>query len=61
MDDYQVREKVMYSKSQSLPFHICVKVIQCIIEPRVIYYFPNKEGFAHCFVTSLSFFVEKEG
>ena len=27
-------------KSQSWPFHVCLKVVQCIMEPMILYYLP---------------------
>ena len=29
-------DKFMYWKSQSWPFHVCLKVVQCIIEPLIL-------------------------
>ena len=30
----------MYWKSQSWPFHVRLKVVQCIMEPMILYYLP---------------------
>ena len=36
----KLRDKFMYWKSQSWPFHVCLKVVQCIMEPMILYYLP---------------------
>ena len=30
----------MYWKSQSWPFHVRIKVVQCIMEPMILYFLP---------------------
>ena len=42
----KLRDKFMQWKSQSWPFHVRLKVVQCIMEPI------DKESFAFCFTTS---------
>ena len=36
----KLRDKFMYWKSQSWPFHVCLKVFQGIMEPMILYYLP---------------------
>ena len=36
----KLRDKFMYWKSQSWPFHVRLKVVQCIMEPMILYYLP---------------------
>ena len=59
------KSKFMYWKSQSWPFHVRLKVVQCIMEPMILYYLPlfamDKEGFAFYLATSSIFGVEEEG
>ena len=61
----KLRDKSMYCKSQSWSFLICLKVVQSIIEPIILYYLSllpeTKKGFALSFATSSIIVVEKEG
>ena len=50
-----LRDKFMYWKSQSWPFHVRLKVVQCIMEPM------DREGFAFYLATCSIFVVEEEG
>ena len=34
----KLRDKFMYWKAQSWPFHVHLKVVQCIMEPMILYY-----------------------
>ena len=34
----KLRDILMYWKSQSWPFHVRLKVVQCIMEPMILYY-----------------------
>ena len=36
----KLRYKFMYWQSQSWIFHVCLKVLQCIMEPMILYYLP---------------------
>ena len=36
----KLKDKFMYCKSQSWPFHVCLKVVQCIMEAMILYYLP---------------------
>ena len=36
----KLRDKFMYWKSQSWQFHVRLKVVQCIMEPMILYYLP---------------------
>ena len=49
------RDKFMYWKSQSWPFHVRLKVVQFIMEPM------DREGFAFYLATCSIFVVEEEG
>ena len=52
----KLRDKFMYWKSQSWPFHVRLKVVQCIMEPMILSYLPllpwTKKAVSH----SLSLF-----
>ena len=36
----KLRDKFMYWKSQSWPFHARLKVVQCIMIPMILYFLP---------------------
>ena len=55
----KLRDKFMYWKSQSWAFHVCLKVVQCIILLAIIDM--DKEVFAFYLATSSIFVVEEEG
>ena len=61
----KLRDKFMYWKSQSWPFHGHLKVVQCIMEPMILYYLllfsMDKEAFVFYLATSSIFVVEEEG